>query len=65
MSMISIDEAMRIAVEALKKVPGYGDLKANETGKDDDWRFRARLARSEALSSAHANIKLAFDRIKN
>lgn len=55
--------ARDMAIDILKQVPGYGDLKADETGRDDDWRFRARLARSEALSSAHARLKLGFDKL--
>lgn len=55
---------LKIALAAIAKVPGYGTLKVHETGKDDDWRFRARLARSEALSGAEAQIILDFRRAR-
>lgn len=47
-----------IAIAAIEAMPGAGPFRLS--GKDDDWRFRAALARKEALDAAGAYIRLAF-----
>lgn len=58
--VISMDQAMQIALNAIQNMPGAGPF--TEEGKDDDWRFRAKLARKEALDAAQAHIMLAFEK---
>jgi hypothetical protein len=49
-----------IAIAAIEAMPGAGPFRL--VGKDDDWRFRANLARKEALDAAVAYIRLAFEK---
>lgn len=52
------DAALAIALEAIDAMPGAGPF--TEEGKSDDWRFRAKLARKEALDAARAHLTIAF-----
>jgi hypothetical protein len=49
-----------IAIAAIKAMPGAGPFRLS--GKDDDWRFRAALARKEALDAAGAYVRVAFEK---
>lgn len=50
--------AMDLALKAIADLPGAGPFR--EEGREDDWRFRARLARKEAFDVARAAIVVAF-----
>lgn len=55
-----LQKSREIALKAVADMEGAGPF--TEEGRDDDWRFRARLARKETLDAAQAHIALAFDR---
>lgn len=52
--------ARDIALKAIADMDGAGPF--TEEGREDDWRFRARLARKAALDAAQVHVMLAFDR---
>ena len=54
-----VRRAKMVAIEAIDAMPGARPFL--EEGREDDWRFRARLARKEALDAARAHVALAFD----
>ncbi|WP_411839868.1 hypothetical protein [Paracoccus sp. ME4] len=54
-----LQKSREIALKAVADMEGAGPF--TEEGRDDDWRFRARLARKETLDAAQAHIALAFD----
>jgi hypothetical protein len=58
----AVEALVKTAYDDALRVVGEGqELTVTGDGRDDDWRYRVRVARADALNAAKARVMLARD----